>query len=32
MSKLHELEDVLEACSGYLTRPESIQIIKNLGL
>jgi len=29
MSKLHELEDVLEACSGYLTRPESIQIIKN---
>ena len=29
MSKLHELEDVLEACSGYLTRPESIQIIKD---
>jgi GTP pyrophosphokinase len=29
MSKLHELEDVLNACSTYLTNPESIEIIKN---
>ena len=29
MSKLHELEDVLEACSGYLTRPDSIELIKS---
>ena len=29
MAKLHELDDVLEACSGYLTRPDSIELIKN---
>ena len=28
MAKLHELEDILEVCSTYLTRPESIDIIK----
>lgn len=29
MAKLHELEDILEACSGYLTRPDSINLIKS---
>lgn len=29
MTKLHELEDILEACSSYLTRPDSIKIIKD---
>ena len=29
MTKLHELEDILEACSGYLTRQDSIQLIKD---
>ena len=29
MAKLHELEDILEVCSTYLTRPESIKIIKD---
>ena len=28
MAKLHELEDILEACSGYLTRQDSIDLIK----
>ena len=28
MSKLHELEDILEACSSYLTRSDSIDLIK----
>ncbi len=29
MARLHELEDILEECSKYLTRPESIKIIKD---
>ena len=28
MTKLHELEDILEVCSTYLTQPESINVIK----
>ena len=29
MSRLHELEDVLNACSRYLTNQESIEMIKD---
>ena len=29
MTKLHELKDILEACSSYLTRQDSIQLIKD---